>query len=126
MALTSNLPPNIAPQDSASDAKKFFNTYYEKQLSVSSNAIDATIGFFQNRGFELTAAQSVAGVLLSQSKIENINVFQLLDTLKGLNEVQLSRVVTEILNYNRERISTLGYRIDTAANTEYEKRNIMV
>jgi hypothetical protein len=125
MSLTSNLPPNTAPQDSASDAKKFFNTYYEKNLSVSSNAIDATIGFFENRGFEITAAQSVAGVLLSQAKIENINVFQLLDTLKGLNEIQLSRVVTEILNYNRERISTLGYRVDNSA-TDYEKRNIMV
>lgn len=125
MSLTSNLPPNTVPQDSASDAKKFFNTYYEKNLSVSSNAIDATIGFFENRGFEITAAQSVAGVLLSQAKIENINVFQLLDTLKGLNEIQLSRVVTEILNYNRERISTLGYRVDNSA-TDYEKRNIMV
>lgn len=122
----SNLPPNTENPDSASDAKRFFNTYYQKSITVSSNAIDAAVGFFTNKGFEDSAAKSVASVLLSQAKIDNVDVFVLIDTLKGLNDVQLSRVVTEILNYNRLRISTLGTRIDNSDQIEYEKRNVMV
>ena len=30
---------------SASKAKRFFNTYYEKQLSYPANEVDAVIGF---------------------------------------------------------------------------------
>ena len=86
--------------------------------------IDATVGFFQSRGFDISASNSIAATLLSQSKIENVNVFQIIDTLKGLNDLQLSRVVSEILNYNRLNISTLGYKVDTAADNQFEIRNV--
>ena len=122
----SNLPPNYDSNDSASDAKRFFNTYYQKGITVSSDAIDAAVGFFLNKGFDESAANSVASVLLSQAKIDNVNVFVLIDTLKGLNDIQLSRVVTEILNYNRVRISTLGTRVDNSDQIQYEKRNVIV
>jgi hypothetical protein len=120
----SNLPVEQST-DSAESAKRFFNTYYQEAVAFPANIIDAAVGFFESRGFEKTAAVSVSTVLLSQSKIENVNVFQLLDTLKGLNELQLSRVVSEILNYNRVRISTLGYKVEDSTN-EYDKRNTMV
>lgn len=121
----SNLPIEQS-KDSADNAKRFFNTYYQETVAFPANVIDATVGFFESRGFEKTAAVSVSTVLLSQSKIENINVFQLLDTLKGLNELQLSRVVSEILNYNRVKISTLGYRVEDPNNNNYDKRNTML
>jgi hypothetical protein len=54
-----------------------------------------------------------------------VNVFELLDTLKGLTELQLSNVVTEILNVNRSKISTLGFKIADLRN-QFEKRNIVV
>ena len=63
--------------------------------------------------------------ILQQAKLDNINVFQLLDTLKKQDTIQLSTVVTEVLNYNREKISTLGYKIDNTANRT-ESRNIEV
>jgi len=125
----SNLPlptqQQTVGQDSASIAKKFFSTYYNKGLSINVEILDSTIAFFQGRGFEATAAQSVATVLLSQAKIDGVNVNTLLDTLKGLDEVQLSRIVREVLNYNRLRISVLGDKVDTSNNVEYEKRNII-
>lgn len=126
----SNLPlpseRDIRDKDSAYLAKKFFSTYYSKGISISVEILDATVSFFESRGFSTTAAQSIATVLLSQAKIDGINVFTLLDTLKGLNEVQLSRIVREVLNYNRLRISVLGDRIDNGNNVEYEKRNILI
>jgi hypothetical protein len=123
MSLT-NLPPNTNTTDSATSTKDFFNSYYNAGISLSAGDIDAAVGFFQSRGFDITAANSIAATLLSQSKIENVSVFQILDTLKTLNELQVSRVVSEILNYNRLNISVLGYKVDTSANNQFESRNV--
>lgn len=117
---------NLPIQNNTIDpGKKFFNTYYEESIAVPSNIIDASIGFFTSKGFSDSAARAVATVLISQAKIDGINVFTLLDTLKKLNELQLSTVVREILNNYRLRISTLGTRIDNSDKVEYEKRNII-
>ena len=63
--------------------------------------------------------------LLNQAKADGVNVFQLIDTLKTLDNVQLSQVVAEILNAYREKISMLGYRVAPLVDT-YEVRNILV
>ena len=52
-------------------------------------------------------------------------MFELLDTLKGLDTLQLSAVVTEVLNYNRSKVSTLGYRLNTSTD-KLETRNVLV
>lgn len=122
----SNLPLNSTPQDSASSAKKFFNSYYDKSVSVPTDALDATVDFFRKRGFEETAAVMVSTVLLAQAKIEKTPIFKILDTLQGLDEVQFSTIVREILNYKRLRISTLATKVDNSNSFEYEKRNIIV
>ena len=103
----------------------FFDNYFNKKLSYPSNEVDAVIGFFKIRGFEESAAISTSSVLLQQAKIDGVKVFKLLDTLKGLEDVQLSAVVTEVLNYNRLPTSTLGYKVNTTAN-KTEKRNILL
>jgi hypothetical protein len=123
MTLT-NLPSNTKATDSATRTKDFFNSYYNEGITLSAADIDAAVGFFQSKGFDVSAANSIAATLLSQSKIENVNVFQILDTLRSLNELQLSRVVSEILNYNRLNISILGYKVDTTANNQFESRNV--
>jgi hypothetical protein len=64
-------------------------------------------------------------VLLQQARLDDVNVFQLLDTLKGLTELQLSAVVTEVLNYNRQKNSTLGYRVEDTSEL-LEKRNVLI
>ena len=114
-------------QTKKSDQKvvEFFDTYFDKKLSFPSNQVDAVIGFFTKRGFDKEAAISVGSVLLQQAKIDSVNVFQLLDTLKGLDSVQLSSIVTEVLNYNRAKTSTLGFK-RTQQVEKLEKRNIVV
>jgi hypothetical protein len=62
--------------------------------------------------------------MLNQAKIDNINVFKLLDTLKGLNDATLSSVVTEVLNAYREKSSILGFKLLTVEETT-ESRNII-
>lgn len=120
----SSLPKEAPTKYSDKEVTKFFDTYFTKELSFPSNQVDAVISFFTKRGFDKTGAISVASVLLQQSKLDNVNVFQLLDTLNGLNEIQLSAIVTEVLNYNRPKTSTLGFKRTEAAD-KIEKRNIV-
>jgi hypothetical protein len=52
-------------------------------------------------------------------------IFKLIDTLKGLTDLQLNQVVAEVLNSYREKTSVMGYRISTVTDT-FEYRNILV
>jgi len=93
--------------------------------SFPAGEIDATIAFFTKRGFDKVSANSVAIILLSQSRKENVNVFTLIDTLKVLTDIQLTQVVAQVLNASRDSTSVLGYRTATVTNT-YEARNILI
>lgn len=115
--------PNATVTDSAEEVKTFFNKYFTHQVTFPATQIDAVIGFFLKRGFQEQAAKSTAIVLMNQSKVDNVNVFQLLDTLKSLNDIQLSQIVTEVLNVYREKTSSLGFKILTVDET-VESRNI--
>ena len=121
--MSNNIP--AIPRDSAQPIKNFFDKYFVEPISIPAGEIDAVIGFFEKRGFEKTAAVSVSTILLQQAKLDSVNVFELIDTLKGLNDVQLSNIVTEILNVNRSKISTLGFKVANTQN-QFEKRNIVV
>jgi len=117
-----NLPP-VDATDSSQEVKSFFDKYFRHQITFPSNQIDAVVGFFLKRGFDEEAARSTGIVILNQARLDDVNVFKLLDTLKGLADAQLSSVVTEVLNAYRERTSTLGYKITTVEETT-ESRNI--
>lgn len=118
----SSLPST--PQSSDKKVTKFFNSYFTKQLEFSSNEVDAVIAFFEKRGFQRSAAISTGSVLLNQAKLDDVKVFKLLDTLKGLDELQLNSVVAEVLNYNRLNTSVLGFK-NTEEVSTVEKRNII-
>lgn len=122
--MSSNLPSSTI-SDSSTDVKQFFDNFFNHQVTFPSNQIDATVGFFLKRDFDLESARSTAIVLLNQARIDNVNVFELLDTLKTLTDVQLSQIVAQVLNSSREKISLLGYRIAPVTNV-YETRNILV
>jgi len=120
----SSLPQEKPTNYGDKGVTNFFNNYYSEPLSFPTSQVDAVVGYFEKRGFQKTAAIAVGTVLLQQAKLDKINVFKLLDTLKGLSDVQLSAVVTEVLNYNRPKTSTLGYK-RTETLDKLEKRNIV-
>ena len=109
--------------DSAEEVRSFFDKYFLHQITFPSNQIDAVVGYFLKRGFDEQAARSTAIVLLNQASLENIAPFKIIDTLKGLTDVQLSAVVAEVLNVYREKTSSLGFR-DTTVLETLESRNI--
>jgi hypothetical protein len=120
--MISNLPP---ANNTTTDTKEFFDKFFMNQVSFPANEIDGAVGFFMKRGFDVESARSTAIVLLNQSRIDGVHVFQLLDTMKSLTDVQLSQIVAQVLNAYREKTSILGYRIAPIVNL-YETRNILV
>lgn len=119
----SNLPPQ-QKLDSATRTLLFFNEYGDPGYEFASNDVDAAVGFLKGKGFGEQAATVTGIILLQQAKRDNVPVYQLLDTLKGLESLQLSALVGQILNTNREPTSALGFRIDTSL-TDTQKRNIV-
>jgi hypothetical protein len=119
----SNLPHQ--KQTGQASVKTFFGTNLVKSYSFTANEIDACTGFFLKRGFDANSANSIAIIMLTQARAENVHVFKLLDTMKALTDVQLSQVVAQVLNSTRDSTSLLGYRTKPATNT-YEARNILV
>lgn len=86
-----------------------FDAYYQKPLELNANILAAMQGFFQSRGFQEMAAESISVILMKQAAIDKINPMSILDTLKGLTSVEISALVSEILNFNRLKTSFLGY-----------------
>ena len=119
----SNLPITQT-QEPKTETRRFFDHITKPTLTFATNDVDAMVGYFESRGFSKQSAISTATVLLTQAKIDGINAFTLIDTLKGIDDVKLSSIVTEILNANRSKISSLGYK-DTTASNQTEKRNIV-
>lgn len=115
--------PSKSITDSAKATKIFFARYGQQGKEFKADDVAAVIGFFQNRGFELDVAISAALNILISAKQEKRSVFLLLDTLTEFNGVQLSVIVSKILNQNRLPISTLGFRSDVSI-IESINRNI--
>lgn len=108
-----NLPESTIGTDSSTEVRTFFDRYFTQEVSFPSNQIDSVLGFFLKRGFDEQSARSTSIVLLNQARIENVSPFKLIDTLKGLTDVQLSQVVATVLNIYREKTSAVGYRLTT-------------
>ena len=122
--MINNLPPSTNI-DSSTEVRSFFDKFFLHEVSFPAAEIDVTVSFFLKRGFDITASRSVAIVILNQARNDTVNIFKLIDTLKGLTDLQLNQVVAEVLNSYREKTSVMGYRISTVTDT-FEYRNILV
>jgi hypothetical protein len=117
----SNLPPQQI-EDSAAGTKLFFDSYGQGPLEFNSNDVDVTLGFFEKKGFSSESARVLSATLLKQAKIDGTPIGKILDSLKGVDQLELSQLVGEILNNNRAAISTLGFR--TTPVIPNQSRNI--
>lgn len=106
------------------DTTKLFNRQFKEEINYNTDEVDAVIGYFLKRGFDQVAAVNTALVLLEQARRDDVPVFELLDTLKGITNITLNNVVTQILNLNRSRATTLGYTVSTGL-ASLDRRNII-
>jgi len=98
--------------------------FYSKPIEFSSTVLAAMKSYFVNREFGDVAAESIAITIMTQAQQDGYNPMQILDTLRGLDKVELSGLVSEILNYNRFKTSSLGYAQTFRPNSEVQ-RNII-
>lgn len=120
----SGLPIRNVSKRSDEDTRLFFDRYYTKTINFNDNDLNSVVSFFESRGFDKSSAVAVSVTLLNQAKLDEIKIYKLLDTLKGYQDLQLSAVVAEVLNYNRKRTSAVGFK-RTAIQNKLEKRNII-
>ena len=119
----SNLPPKEKDQLEKT-IEKLTTTDYETGYQFAAGDYDAAIGFFVKRVFARASAESTAYVILAQAKIDNVNPQEVLDKLGHATEIQLSEIITIILNANRYKSSRLGVG-QTLTTTETVSRNIL-
>jgi hypothetical protein len=124
MTYYNNLPKTQVSPDSSAATLQVFDTYSVAPLNVDSATYDAMIGFFASRGFGTDSARSMSYVIIKQAILDKINPFKLIETLKGLSNVEISDVITEVLNYNRFKTSSLG-TASPFSPTEEVARNIV-
>jgi hypothetical protein len=119
---------NLPPSSEGQSQNKFINAvdaYSETPIELDSATFDAVTGFFTSKNFNKMAAQSVAVILMSQCKRDNLNPMQVLDTMQGVTSADLSLVLTEILNFNRYNSSFIGYSSNNSLQNEEIFRNII-
>lgn len=107
------------------EVKTVLDKYFQKEISFPADEIDAVQGFFMKRGFGNDATRSLAIVMLNQASIDKVNVFQLLDKLNNVSDLQLSQIINDVLNAYRDISSVLGYK-EIIADDSLESRNILI
>lgn len=118
----SNLP--LEPSSAKSSTVQSFDAYYSTPIEIDSTILSAMKSYFEVRGFDKSASESISIIIIRQAKQDGYNPMQILDTLKGLNDVEISGLVAELLNYNRVKTSSLGYAQPFQTNAEIS-RNIL-
>ena len=118
-----NLPPK-EKDNLDKTIQKLTETQYQEEYQFNVGEYDATVAFFVKRGFQRTAAESTAYVILSQAKIDSVKPQEILDKLTYASEAQLSELITIVLNANRYKSSRLGVR-QTLTTKETVSRNII-
>ena len=124
MTYYNNIPQPQPTPNSASATLQVFDTYGVAPLNTDATTYDAMVGFFTSRGFGHDSSESMSYVIIKQAILDNINPFTLIETLKGLDNVEISNIITEVLNYNRFKSSSLGVA-SPFSPTEEISRNIV-
>lgn len=93
--------------------------------SFSAQDLDSVVGFFLKYQFDIDNARAIAVIILNQARLEQKNVYEFIEKLSGLTELQLNYFVLQILNDSRSKTSLLGMK-SQALYDDFEVRNILV
>lgn len=124
MSITYTNVPNNKPSSSSDQTIGVFNQYNSVPLELNSTSLTAMIGYLETRGFGAESAETISIAILQQAKADGYSPFTILETIKGLDNAELSGLVGEILNYNRLKTSTLG-TVQQISPVDEVKRNIL-
>ncbi len=120
-SLYSNLPLQTS---TVNGFTKAYDSYVNQPVEIETNTFSAMTGFFNSRGFDKLASESIAVIIINQAKKDGYVPMKIIDTLSGLDSVELSALVAELLNFNRLKTSFLGYALKFTPKQEVQ-RNIL-
>lgn len=104
---------------------QYFDAYYDTPVDLDASAVDMVSGFFESRGFDPVAAKNITYQILIASKQGNYDYNQIIDALRGYDKLQLNDFLLSVLNFNRNKSSSLG-NIVSQTTAQHIKRNIIV
>lgn len=119
--MNSNLPITESTLDSTVQA---FNEYYEEPIELNATEYAVMVGFFTSKGFDKSAAETIAVVVMTQARKDGYPAMKIMDTLRGLSSAELTALLAEILNFNRLSTSNIGVAQEIRTNQEIT-RNII-
>jgi hypothetical protein len=119
-------PTNVGVQkDDPQSLIDYLAGFNGDKFQFAAGEYDAVKGFFVNKGFSNLSAESLAYILLRQSRIDNVPVFQIIDSLNNTTVIELNELLAEIINLNRFKSSVLGFKSDRETTGQIQ-RNIKV
>ena len=119
---------NIPASRSSSSSDKTLKTFNQQSSFVTQldpAVLTMMTGFLESRNFSQETAELISISILKQAKQDGYNPMQILETIKGIGQTELSAIVAEILNYNRFKTSSLGV-VTAVEPVEFVRRNIVV
>ena len=123
MAESKSPRSNLGVTQSDDSLIQFLSGLEQDRTELNGAQYDAVTAFFVNRGYSQESSKSIAYILMKQAKIDDANVFTVIETLTGSTDLELSQLVAEILNAYRYKTSVLGYKNDRTTQSHIT-RNI--
>ncbi len=119
-----NLPLKTETGSSSDLTNKVLSQYNDLPIELNNETLVAMKGLLSNKGFSEESAETISITIMMQAKRDNFNPMNVLDTMKSLNEIEISQFVSEILNFNRYKTSVLG-SVQKITPVDLVKRNIL-
>jgi hypothetical protein len=120
----SNLPSKTASGSSSDLTNKNLNQYNDVPIQLDNETLTAMKGLLSSKGFSPESAENISITIMIQAKRDNFNPMNVLDSMKNLGEIEMSQLVSEILNFNRFKTSVLG-SVQATTPVDIVKRNIL-
>lgn len=103
--------------DKKLETRKFFNGHYVESINVNSSEHQAVKSFFlEKTQNDNDASNTLTDTMFEIGAMENVNVMELIDKLRGetIDDIQLTLIT--MINQNRKQTSILGFSTSRVPN----------
>lgn len=119
MTVYSNLPSTTKEVTT-----QFFEQYFDKQLAISENDLNAILGYFTSRTNNRESAVALGLAVVSGAVEQDLTPMEVLDQFKKLEQKQLDTYLAYFLNLKRYPTSLVGLSTVPVAS-RYVTRSIL-
>ena len=117
----SNLSAPVLGTPQPSSTQQFFNNFFTKEYSISPDANDAIVTYFEGVTDNRESALALAAAVIYTSLSQEINPMSTLDQFARLDRGELDVYLAMFLNLNRIGSSLLGVSNKPVTNKYVER-----